>query len=93
MMKLNKEEKELLESYEKGEWKPTGRGKARLARFKKYVAETYKKNKRINIRIAGVDLDELQKEAMEEGLPYQTFITSILHKYATGRLKKREHYV
>lgn len=93
MMKLNKEEKEILNSYEKGEWKPTGRGRARLTRFKKYVAETYKKNKRINIRIAEVDLEELQKEAMEEGLPYQTFITSILHKYTTGRLKKQEHCI
>ncbi|MFH1799077.1 MAG: CopG family antitoxin [Candidatus Omnitrophota bacterium] len=93
MIKLDKEERELLNSYEKGEWKPTGRGKARLARFKTYVSETHKKNKRINIRIVETDLEELRKEAMEEGLPYQTFITSILHKYATGRLKKREHYV
>ena len=62
MTKLNREEKEILESYEKEEWEPTGRGKGRLTRFKSYVAETYKKNKRINIRIADVDLEELQKE-------------------------------
>ncbi|MBF0217889.1 MAG: antitoxin [Candidatus Omnitrophica bacterium] len=91
--KLDKEEQEILGSYERGEWKPTGRGRARLDRFKKYAVATYRKDKRINIRISSGDLEELQKEALEEGLPYQTFITSILHKYASGRLRKKEQYI
>ncbi len=89
---LDKEEREILESYERGEWVPAGKGKARLKKFRKYAIATYRKDKRINVRISSRDLEELRKEAIEEGFPYQTFITSILHKYVSGRLKEsRQH--
>ena len=90
--KLDKEEREILESFERGEWVPTGKGRARLKRFRKYATATYRKDKRINVRISSKDLEELRKKAMEEGLPYQTFITSILHRYAAGKLKRPEQY-
>ncbi len=51
-----------------------------------YANLTHGKNKRINIRIAAKNLEEIQKKALEEGVPYQTLISSILHKYASGRL-------
>ena len=72
-MKLEAEEKELLESYEAKE------------AYSKYARATFKKDKRINIRISSKDLEAIQKRALEEGLPYQTLISSVLHKFASGR--------
>ncbi|MCK5492247.1 MAG: antitoxin [Candidatus Omnitrophica bacterium] len=87
MAKTNKEEKEIIESYEKGEWQSIRRPKEKLQQYRAYAKATFKKNRRINIRISTKDIEEIQKLAMEEGLPYQTLITSILHKYITGKLK------
>jgi len=83
-MKLNKEEKELLDSYEKGEWKSAPRSE--LKRYVEAARTTFKKDKRLNIRISTKDLLEIQKRALEEGIPYQTLAASILHKYVTGRM-------
>ena len=49
---------------------------------------TFKKDRRLNIRLSSKDLEAIQKRALAEGLPYQTLIASLLHKYATGRLKE-----
>ena len=51
---------------------------------------TFKKDRRINIRISSRDLDALQKKALVEGIPYQTLIASVLHKYAAGRLREEK---
>lgn len=87
MFKLSKEEKEILDSVNRGEWKTV----ANLEKEKKKAVlaarETLKKNKRVNIRISQVDLEYLQKRAFEEGIPYQTLMSSVLHKFAHGRLK------
>jgi predicted DNA binding CopG/RHH family protein len=53
--------------------------------YQKIAQATLRKDKRINIRIASKDLDEIQKKALEEGIPYQTLISSILRKYTSGR--------
>ena len=83
--KLNKEEKEILASYENDEWisvaNPTD-----IANYKAAAKSTFKKVKRVNIRISEMDLELLQERAMIEGLPYQTLMSSVLHKYVTGRL-------
>jgi len=84
-MKLNKEEKDILTSVERGEWKATTQ-KADLRRYQDAARQMMKKDARLNIRISSQDLKSLQKRAMEEGLPYQTFVSSLLHKYVTGRL-------
>ena len=84
--KLNKEEKELLESFEKGEWTPVKNSSKRKAELMTFARNTLKKDKRLNIRISQRDLDELQKKAMLEGLPYQTYLSSIIHKFINGRL-------
>jgi len=89
MAKLNKEEKELLESVEKGEWKSVVRLKSERSRYRQYAEATFKKDRRINIRISSKDLMAIQKRALEEGIPYQTLITSLLHKYASGRLAEK----
>ena len=84
-MKLNKEEKGLLNSVERGEWQTTA-GKAALRKYQEAARYTLKKDARLNIRISSHDLEILRKKASEEGLPYQTFVSSLLHKYVTGRL-------
>ena len=82
---LNKEEKELLDSYENDEWISISETED-VAKYKAAAKNTFKKNKRVNIRISEMDLDLLQEKALAEGLPYQTLMSSILHKYVTGRL-------
>ena len=83
--KLDKYERELLKSYNKGEWKSTNPTKAELRHYAA-VARATLKNQRINIRLSQQDLRGIQTRAIEEGLPYQTLISSIIHKYVSGRL-------
>ncbi len=85
-MKLSKEEKELLDSVERGEWKTIPNFKEEAKRYQEYARDTFRKDKRVNIRISEKDLVNLQKRAIQEGLPYQTLISSVLHKFISGRL-------
>ena len=81
--KLSKEEKEILKDFEAGEFKSvlTSRRKKML---QEAAEEAFKKDKRINIRISSRDLESLQRRALEEGIPYQTLVASVLHKYVSG---------
>jgi predicted DNA binding CopG/RHH family protein len=88
MMKMDADEKALLESVERGEWKPAKRGKRERAKYSRYARATFRKDRRLNIRLSSKDLEAIQKLALAEGLPYQTLISSLLHKYAAGRLKE-----
>lgn len=85
-LELEQEEKDLLDSYERGEWKSVKNLKQEIQRHKRYARETLKKDKRVNIRVSSMVLDELQARAAEDGIPYQTLISSILHRFVTGRL-------
>jgi len=85
-MKLTPEEKTLLDSVEKGEWKRIPDFTKAAVRYREAARATLRKDKRVNIRMAERDLIRLQKTAMQEGLPYQTLISSILHKFINGRL-------
>ena len=85
MSKLNQEEKEILESYENDEWVSVT-SHDEINKFKAAARNTFKKDKRVNIRITEMDLELLQERALIEGLPYQTLMSSVLHKYVTGRL-------
>ena len=89
MTELDKEEKDILESFEQDEWVPVADQQAEKERFRGYAEATFKKDKRINIRISQKDLDVIQMRALEEGIPYQTLIASVLHKYLSGRLIER----
>jgi predicted DNA binding CopG/RHH family protein len=88
-MKLNKEEKELLKSIENGEWRQIPNFKKEAKRYQESARETLRKNKRVNIRMTERDLVRIQKKAIEEGLPYQTLISSVLHKYINGRFVEK----
>jgi len=85
MKKPDAFEKEILDAYEKGELKTTSPTKATLAKFKAAASATFRKEKRVNIRISTPDLMDIQARALEEGMPYQTLIASVLHKFVSGR--------
>jgi len=85
-MNIKKDEKELLDSVEKGEWRSVANLKGESSRYEEYAKATFRKDKRINIRISEKDLLGLQQRALKEGLPYQTLISSILHKFVSGQL-------
>ena len=84
--RLSEEEQEILDSFERGEWVPVRDLSKRKRELIRYARNTFKKDRRLNIRISERDLDELQKKAVSEGLPYQTFISSIIHKFVNGKL-------
>ena len=84
--KLNPEDQELLEEFETGEFKSDLKVKRRT-QLAEFAEKTFRKDKRINIRISSRDLEGLQRRALEEGLPYQSLVSSVLHKYVSGGLK------
>lgn len=85
MKKLDAFEKEMLDAYEEGELKSTSPSKAKLSKFKAAATATFRKDKRVNIRLSTPDLMDIQARALEEGMPYQTLIASVLHKFVSGR--------
>jgi predicted DNA binding CopG/RHH family protein len=86
---LNRDEQELIESLGKGEWKPVENIENWKNILSKTAAKTLTKDQRMNIRITKNDLDGIKLKAIEEGIPYQTLVASIIHKYVTGRLCER----
>lgn len=88
--KLDDEEKELLETFEKGEWRVVPNQAKEKEKLRAYAANTLRKDSRVNIRISEKDLYELRLKAIEEGIPYQTLISSILHKFVSGRLMAKQ---
>ena len=89
MIVSDKEEQELSESVERGEWRSVPNLKEEIMKAKEYARATFAKNQRMNLRISKKDLDALKIKAMEEGMPYQTLAASVLHKYLSGRLESR----
>jgi len=88
MPKIDNYEAEVLGAFEKGKLKSVAT-KSELAKFKAAARATAIKDRRVNIRLSSGDLSDIQVKALEEGVPYQTLIASVLHKYVTGRLAER----
>nr|VFK59234.1 MAG: Predicted DNA binding protein, CopG/RHH family [Candidatus Kentron sp. TUN] len=88
-MTLTKEEKEILDSVENGEWRRIPDFEQETTRYREIAKATSRKDKRVNISMTGRDLIRIEKAAMREGIPYQTLISSILHKYVNGRLVEK----
>lgn len=86
---LDEEERDLIESYERGEWVGVPDMEARIAEYQEAARAFFRKDRRVNIRMSNRDILALQEIAQEEGIPYQTLMSSILHKYVTGRLVER----
>jgi len=86
MNKLDPEEKEILDAFESGKLKPVKNLSRELARHRKSAEATFTKDSRMNIRISSKDLRALQKRALAEGIPYQTLVSSVLHKFVEGQI-------
>ena len=85
-MKFDKEEKDILDAYEKGKVKTRAPSRKELSSIKSIAANTFKKDKRITLRLYDHDYQGIQKKAMEAGIPYQTLISGIIHSYIEGEL-------
>ena len=81
---LDKEEQEILNAIETGEWELVKPKKAELAHYAEVASNTFRKDQRMNIRISKADLNRIKAKAAEEGIPYQTLVASIIHKYVSG---------
>ena len=88
MPTIDIKEEEILTAFEKGQLKSVAT-KTELAKFKAVARATAIKDRRVNIRLSSGDLNDIQVKALEEGIPYQTLIASVLHKYVTGRLSEQ----
>ena len=87
--RLDKEEADLLASIESGEWESVPNVEEEIKRHGAYAQNTLKKDRRVNIRLSSGDLSDIQVKALEQGVPYQTLIASVLHRYVTGHLAER----
>ena len=85
-MNLNEYENEILEEFESGKLNSMGINDGEKKHLSEVAANTLKKNKRVNIRLSEHDLKAIQSKALQEGLPYQTLISSLIHKYTNGLL-------
>lgn len=83
--KLDEDERSLLEAFEAGQFESSLTPERRVL-IAKSAEATFKKDKKINIRISSRDLSAIQRRALEEGIPYQALVTSIIHKYISGSL-------
>lgn len=87
MPKVDAYEQEILKAFEHGKLKSVAT-KSELEKLKAAARATAIKDRRVNIRLSSIDLSDIQIKAMEEGVPYQTLIASVLHKFVTGRLSE-----
>ncbi len=88
MKKDEKYEKEILVSYEDDEWKSVRNVAEQKIRYSKYAKDTMLKKKKINIELSEKDLTNLKVKSLEEGIPYQTLVSSVIHKFLSGDLIK-----
>lgn len=89
-IKLDKEEKEILEAFERGEFKSVKNVEQEKRRFQQYARNTLGKPRNINIRVSERDLQRIKALAAEKGLPYQTFISSLLHQFSNNSMVLRD---
>ena len=86
---IDQEEKDIMESIERGEWHSVKNVNQEKSKAILAARNTLKKDKRINLRFTQKDYHQIKIRAIEEGIPYQTLISSIVHKYLNGRLSSR----
>ena len=88
MASMDEYDSEVLSAFEAGELTSVAT-KQELLRIREVARATATKDRRVNIRLSSGDLNDIQVRALEEGMPYQTLIASVLHKYVTGKLADR----
>ncbi len=84
--KLDAEEQEILEAFERGSLKSEPNAEQEIREAREAARNTFNKNRRVNLRLTERDFLLAHIRALEEGLPYQTLLSSVIHKYLTGRL-------
>ena len=89
MSRFDSEEKEILDAFNAGELKQVQGINRQISRHKAIAEATFKKDARINIRLSSRDLRALQARALKEGMPYQTLVSSVLHKFVDGQLVEK----
>ena len=87
-MYLDDEERDIIESVERGEWQSVKNLKQEIKKHQQYARNTLRKDKRVNIRMSSHDLEALQSKAVEDGIPYQTLMGSVLHRFVAGRFRE-----
>ena len=92
MPKVDAYEREILAAFDKGKLKSVAT-KAELEKFRETARATAVKDRRVNIRLSSIDLSDIQVKALEEGMPYQTLIASVLHKFVSGRLVEKAQLI
>ena len=88
-MKLDKEEREILDAYDNGKLTLTSPSKKERNKIQSMAKQTFRKDRRVTIRLYDHDLKGVQKKAMEKGMPYQTLISAMIHQYVEGDLIER----
>lgn len=86
---LDNDEKDLMASLNKGEWNSVPNLKKTMTEHALFFHTSQRKNKHVNIRLTESDLDGIRARAIQEGIPYQTLISSVMHKYIAGYLVQR----
>lgn len=82
---LDEQEQDILDTFNRGEWVSTGED---LDKYKEVAKQTFAKNHRINFRVSEKDFRSIQISARKEGIPYQTLVSSVVHKYLSGQLRE-----
>ena len=86
---LNTEERDILDKFERGELRRTSGAETEMATAHQAARDTFNKTRRVNLRVTERDFDLAHARAREEGIPYQTLLSSVIHKYLSGRLTDR----
>jgi predicted DNA binding CopG/RHH family protein len=89
-LNLDEEELQILRDFERGEFESIRNFREEKRKLEEAARDTLQKDRRINIRISSRDLEKIQRRAAKEGIPYQTLISSALHKFISGRLEERD---
>ena len=83
MSEIDREEREVLTTYERDEWRPVSERDAEIERYRGYARATFEKDRRVNIHISSNDLEAIQRRAIEEGIPCEALMSSVLHNYVS----------
>ena len=86
---LNTEEREILEKFERGELRRGDGTEDEMETAREAARATFNKTRRVNLRVTERDFNLAHARAREEGIPYQTLLSSVIHKYLSGRLTER----
>ena len=88
-LNLDKEERDLVASFERGEWKSVENLEQEMEKHRQIARNTLRKDKRVTVRVSSKDLEDIRAKAAEDGIPYQTLISSVLRRFVSGRLVDR----